>query len=190
MHDSITREELIREVGERLDADPELVTRRIAAAGRGGGRRPAPAAAEAGEAPAPVAPARPLSSRERREQALLAMCVAAPPEGRDFLDRLADEHFSSEVAARARRWLREHLDEPTRGISHDDEPLLAYVTRVTMLAEREPATPEAMELSFLELELARVDDQIQAAEGNGGEPPVDLQRHRAELSDRIARAHS
>ena len=94
------------------------------------------------------------------------------------------------MAARARVWLAEHLDQPTRGLSHDDEDLLAYVTRVAMLAEREPATPEAMELNFLELELARIDDQIQAAEGNGGEPPVELQRHRAELTDRISRAHS
>ena len=37
MPDSITREELMREVADRLDADPGLVARRIAAAGRGRG---------------------------------------------------------------------------------------------------------------------------------------------------------
>ena len=59
-----------------------------------------------------------------------------------------------------------------------------------MRAEREPASAEAMELSFLELERAQVDDQIAAAEANGGEPPVELQRRRAELTERIARAQS
>jgi hypothetical protein len=59
-----------------------------------------------------------------------------------------------------------------------------------MYSEREPASAEAMELNFLELEKARVDDQIAAAEANGGEPPVELQRQRAELTERIARAHS
>ena len=39
MPDSITREELMREVADRLDADPGLVARRTATAGRGGGGR-------------------------------------------------------------------------------------------------------------------------------------------------------
>ena len=38
MPDSITREELMREVADRLDADPGLVARRIAAAGTAAGR--------------------------------------------------------------------------------------------------------------------------------------------------------
>ncbi len=41
MPDSITREELTREVGDRLDADPGLVGRRIAAVGAGAGRESA-----------------------------------------------------------------------------------------------------------------------------------------------------
>ena len=47
-----------------------------------------------------------------------------------------------------------------------------------------------MELSFLELERAKVDDEIAAAATNGGPPPVELQRRRAELTERIARAQS
>jgi hypothetical protein len=58
-----------------------------------------------------------------------------------------------------------------------------------MRSEREPASSEAMELSFLELERAKVDDEIAAAETNGA-PPVDLQRRRAELTERIARTQS
>jgi DNA primase len=183
MPDSITREELIREVGERLGADPGLVTRRIASSGR-------PARSAPAVAVAPQEPERPLSARELREEGLLALIVGSPGDGRDWLDKLQDDHFSTPTAVRAFHWIREHLEEPTRGLSHDDDALLSYVTKVTMLAEREPATPEAMELSYLELELARLDDRIQAAEGNGREPPVELQRNRAALTERIARAHS
>ena len=118
------------------------------------------------------------------------MCVGAPTEGREFLDRLTDEHFSSPTAARARTWLRDHLDDPMRGLSRDDEALVAYVTRVVMRAEREPAGAEAMELNYLWLELGRLDDRISAARADAGTPPVDLQRHRAELTERIARTSS
>ena len=59
-----------------------------------------------------------------------------------------------------------------------------------MRAEEEPASAEAMELSLLELEVAKLDDEIAAAATNGGAPPVELQRRRAELTERIARAQS
>ena len=190
MPDSITREELIREVGEPA--------RRRSGTGRRAGSRGA--RRDAGRRTAGPASAR---QRPHRRRAASAERPRAPRAGAaGDVRRLARRRSRVPRAARAtstsprrprpraRSWLRDHLEEPTRGLSHDDEELLAYVTRVTMLAEREPATPEAMELSFLELELARIDDQIQAAEGNGGEPPVELQRHRAELTERIARAHS
>ena len=171
MGDSITREELMREVADRLDADPGLVARRAAAAtGRGGGAARAPARAPAesetedpgSEEPAPAA--RPLSARERRELGLLAMCVRLPAEGSGVLERLTDEHFASPTAARARAWLRDHLEDPMTGLPREDEDLVAYVTQVVMRSEREPASAEAMELSFLELERAKVDDEIAAAE--------------------------
>jgi DNA primase len=184
MPDSITREELMREVADGLAADPGLVARRVAAAGRGA---PVRGADDAPPGPAAEPPApRAVSSRERREEALLEMCVAAPQLGRDHLERLGDEHFSSPLAARARRWLVDHLDAPMEGLSRDDEELWTYVTRVVMRSEREPASPDAMDLGALELELTRVDDELAAAAANGGDPPVELQRRRGELKERIA----
>ena len=118
------------------------------------------------------------------------MCVRLPAEGAEVLDRLTDGHLSSPVAVRARSWLRGHLEHPTQGLPRDDEELVAYVTQVVMQAEREPASSEAMELSFLELERAKIDDEIAAAEANGGPPPVEMQRRRAELTELIARAQS
>ncbi len=189
MPDSISREELMREVGDRLAADPGLVARRAATAGTR--RRPskprADDAAPASEDPA-VAAVRPrvLNARELRESALLGMCVRLPAEGEDYIAKLTDAHFSRPIAARARRWLRDHLEDPMDGLDRTDEELFAYITDVKMRAEEEPASGSAMELSFLELERARVDDKIAVAES----PPVELQRERARLTERIARAES
>ncbi len=174
MPDSISREELMREVADRLDADPGLVARRIADAGRGPRRSPR-VDEDPGPQPTPAADEerapRSLSSRERREVALLAMCVRLPAEGRDVLERLSDQHLSSPVAARGRAWLRDHLDRPTDGLPRDDEALVAYVTQVVMQAEREPASSDAMELSFLELERARLDDELAAVASADGRRP-------------------
>jgi hypothetical protein len=129
---------------------------------------------------------RALSARERREQALLAMCIASPAEGREVLERLTAEHLSSPVVARARDWLVEHLDEPMRGLPREDEELVSLITQLVMRAEREPGGREAMELNLLQLEQALIEGRIEVARKGGGDPPVELQRRRAELAERIA----
>ena len=186
MPDSISREELVREVGDRLNADPALVWRRVRAGERGGAPTLEHAAKPQDGAAVASAPPKPLSGRERRERALLAMCVASPVEGREMLERLTPDYFSSAVSVRARDWLMGHLGEPMSGLPRDDEELVSLVTHIVMLAEREPATREAMELSFLQLEQAMVERRIETAKKEGDEPAVDLQRRRAELAERIA----
>ncbi len=114
------------------------------------------------------------------------MSIREPSLGRDFLARLSDEHLSSAAMRRTRAWLGEHLDDPLRGLPRDDDELLQIVTDLKMSAEREPASREAMELNFLELDLRLVEDRIAVAERAGGPPPVELQRQRAELTDRIS----
>jgi DNA primase len=189
MRESISRNELARLVGDRLDADPELVMRRVVGEAQ---RGPAPGAGvgtkpdEGRPAAARATPPRPLSARERREQALLAMCIASPGEGRELLERLTAEHLSSPAVARARDWLAEHLDEPMRGLPREDEELVSLITQLVMRAEREPGGREAMELNLLQLEQTLLEGRIQAARKGGGDPPVELQRRRAELAERIA----
>jgi DNA primase len=190
MADSITRDELVREVGERLDADPSLVSRRLAGAERG---RAATPADEGGEEPVvKQAPAEPrvLSKHELYEQGLLALCVASPADGREYLERLRDEHLSSPVMRRVRDWLRGHLEHPAEDLPRDDADLADAVTQLVVRAQREPASPEAMELSFLLLERIAVERRIAAAQGNGGQALVDLQKRRAELSEKIAHHES
>ena len=56
-----------------------------------------------------------LTSRERRERALLAMCIALPEEGREYLGRLTDAHLSP-TGLRAAAWLREHPEDPASNL--------------------------------------------------------------------------
>jgi hypothetical protein len=43
-----------------------------------------------------------------------------------------------------------------------------------------------MELNLLQLEQALIEGRIEVARKGGGDPPVELQRRRAELAERIA----
>jgi DNA primase len=185
MGETITRDELEREVADRLDADPALIRRRVASGPRP--KQEAPSAALAApSAPLKVAPPLPISSRERRERALLAMCVKDPEIGREFIAKLTPEHLSSPLIERARGWLAEHLDDPLRGLQDDDE-LASVMADIKLKSEIEPASREAMELNFLELELGAVDKRMAAAEEKGGSQLVELQRQRAGVAERIAR---
>ena len=111
-----------------------------------------------------------MSARERTERALLAMCIAAPAEGREFIGRLTPEHLSSPLVARARDWLAEHLDDPLEGLPREDEELVSLVTQLVMSAEREPGGREAMELNFLQLEQAAIEGRIDGGAARGGRP--------------------
>jgi hypothetical protein len=169
-----------------LDTDAGLVTRRVEREGAGG----RPGAARPGEpqgAKRRRGPERPLSARERRERALIAMCIGSPEAGRELLDRLTPEHMSSPLAGRALEWTRGHLEDPMAGLPREDEELVSLVTQLVMQSRREPGSRDAMELNFLQLEQAMVEDRIADAQSGGGDPPVDLQRRRNDLAERIAR---
>jgi DNA primase len=192
MPDSITREDLMREVADRLSADPSLVGRKVA--GGGQPERPrlrpvdgAKAAAPAEKSSDPAPERRPLSSREQRERALLQMCIAMPSEGREFLEKLTPAHLSSPLMLRTRDWLEAHLDDPTANLPREDEDLTLMVTGLAARSDREPASHEAMDMNFQQLELAKLEHEIEDASRDGGSVLVDLQRRRGELTERIAR---
>jgi DNA primase len=185
MGEVVGRDELIREVADRLDTDPSLVSERV----RSAPKESPPAAGGNGAkgSPAQVAP---LTPRETRERALLAMCIADPKTGRSFIDRLSDEHVS-ESGAPALRWLREHLDDPMAGLPREDEELTALITELVMSSERVPALEGAMQLNLDLLEQQRLEDSISAAQEAGDyEAGARLSRERAQLTDRIAYAET
>ena len=186
--ESASRDELVRRVAERLDFEPAMVMGRVVAAtpASGGPERSAPAASAGGQAQPPRRPVE-LTSRERRERALLAMCIALPEEGRDYLGRLSEAHLSPS-GARAAAWLREHPGDPASNLPQDDE-LSGLMTELVMLSRSEPASPEAMQLNFLLLEQRRLEDEIAAAaERDDYQHRATLSRERAALVERIAHA--
>jgi DNA primase len=187
MGESVSRDDLVRKVAERLDLEPAMVMGRVVAS------QPTAGGTSQAQVPRPSASASPrrrntgeLTSRERRERALLAMCIAMPKEGREYLGRLSDDHLSAS-GVRLLAWLRDHLDDPASDLPHDDE-LAGLVTELVMLARDEPASPGAMELNFLLLEQRRIEAEIAAAgERDDYERRATLSRERAALVERIAR---
>jgi len=187
--ESASRDELVRRVAERLDLEPAMVMGRVVAAtpASGGPERSAPASAPGRQAPPPRRAAE-LTSRERRERALLAMCIALPEEGKDYLERLTEAHLSPS-GTRAVAWLREHPGDPASNLPHDDDELSGLLTELVMLSRSEPASADAMQLNFLLLEQRRLEDEIAAAaERDDYQHRATLSRERAALVERIAHA--
>ncbi|HEX5990420.1 MAG TPA: DNA primase [Solirubrobacterales bacterium] len=186
MGETAGREDLIRRVAERLDLDPAMVMGRVVAATPASGGREQASTASPG--PQPARPQRPaeLTSRERRERALLAMCIALPSEGREYLARLTDAHLSP-TGMRVAAWLREHLEDPASDLPHEDGELAGLISELVIMSREEPASHEAMELNYLLLEQRRLEGEIAAAGERGDyERRAALSRERAALVERIA----
>jgi DNA primase len=188
MGESASRDDLVRQVAERLDLEPAMVMGRVVAAQPlSGGPEQAQAPGGDSRTAAARPPAVELTSRERRERALLAMCVALPDEGREYLARLTEDHLSPS-GLRAAAWLREHPSDPASNLPQDGE-LSGLVTELVMLAHDQPASHEAMELNYLLLDQRRLEREITAAGERGDyEQRAALSRERAELVQRIAHA--
>jgi DNA primase len=184
--ESASRDDLVRRVAERLDLEPAMVMGRVVAAQPLSGG-PGEAAGAASRSPAPTSRrTAELTSRERRERALLAMCIALPEHGKGYLERLTGEHLSP-GGARAADWLREHPQDPASDLPRDDSELSGLIAELVILAHDEPASPEAMELNFLLLDQRRIEAEIAAAgEQNDYERRAALSRERAALVQRIA----
>jgi DNA primase len=189
MGESASRDDLVRRVAERLDLDPAMVMGRVVAATptSGGREQTAPEPRSAEQAPRRQRTAE-LTSRERRERSLLAMCIAIPNEGKGYLARLTDAHLSP-TGLRAATWLRDHPEDPASDLPHDDAELAGLIAELVITSREEPASHEAMELNFLLLEQRRLEGEIAAAGERGDyERRAALSRERAALVQKIAHA--
>ncbi|MDX6609682.1 MAG: primase [Solirubrobacterales bacterium] len=183
--ESASRDDLVRRVAERLDLEPAMVMGRVVVAQPLSGGLAESEPSNRGLAPESRQIAE-LTSRERRERALLAMCIALPDDGKEYLARLTDEHLSR-LGSRAAAWLREHLQDPASDLPREDTELAGLVTELVITAHDEPASPEAMELNYLLLEQRRIEAEIAAAgERDDYEQRAALSRERAALVQRIA----
>ncbi len=184
------REELLRIVSGRMGLR-EGVTETLLAAPAGGARagdrsapRAAPGAATAGRRI--VA----LDRREETERTFLALCIAMPDEGDAALARVdPGEHFSTELLRRAAQHLREHLRSPGADLPEDDPQFAALIADLAVRAGSETADPATLEVEELQLELARIDRQIQVARTDGQGDVSDLAVRRGEIKAAVDRAY-
>jgi DNA primase len=213
MEEGAAQSELIRKVADRLDLEPAMVTGRVVASTPATGG-PGASSADPGRAPRRDAPPgrggpsngyaqggpggeaqgqqaqRPveLTSRERQERALLAMCIALPEPGAEFLEQLGESHLSRSGQAAA-DFIRAHPVAPADHIPRENGALAALITELVMMAREQPASKESMELNFLLLDQRRLEEEIAAAGERGDyERRAQLSRERAALVERIAHA--
>ncbi len=147
---------------------------------------------------------RPLLARGDAERAFLALCVALPEEGASMLASLdVQEQFASELVRRAAEHLRAvDLREPMARAPgetpplDDDPQLKQLLAELVVEAGRAsanpavPASPTMLEAQRLQLELARVDRQIQRARGRQSGEISDLAREKASVKRDFDRAYA
>ncbi len=182
---SARRDHLVQLVADRLDVPADYVVTAVANAPR----RPAPAAQapassptygdpgpewsgdpgpeQSHAAPAPSV-AGPGSAGLEAERIFLALCLASGPSGREYLERLTPEHLSSVVLQRVRLHLVDHFDDPLADLDPEDGELAALVAGIALRAEEgEPAEAPLLRMSFLALELRRIDREIRHSRQDG-----------------------
>jgi DNA primase len=152
---SATRDDLVGFLADRLDVPAEYVTSKVSA----------PPRRVATESAAPAAV--PTDAFERRERGFLAMCLAAGPDGLEYLERVDDDHFSSDVLRRGRAHLVANFDDPLADVPSDDPPLAALITDVALREQDDD--PRTLALAFNQLERDRIERLLRRAVRDGDE---------------------
>lgn len=211
------RMELIRMASGRLAVRDSVFEQRLTAApaapaggGRGGERAPGRGGERQGQQGETAGErraggngaqgrARTLSGREDTERAFLALCIASPEEGATMLASVdIEEDFSSDLLRRAARHLAAgDLREPMaagadngQGSLDEDPELKGLIAELIVEGGRESvAKPAKLEAQRLQLELARVDRQIQRARGEHSGEVSTLAGQRAEVKRQFDRAY-
>jgi DNA primase len=156
---TVMRDQLVREIADRLDVPVMYVTSAPSP-------KPAPASRERGSSLPAGASAGEVAFRAERE--FLARCLASEELGRGYLSRPTDEQLSSDATRRAREHLAAHFDDPIAGLPEDEPALAALVTDVALTAQEQPPTPEVvLEMSILQLEKRRIEREIRRAAHEG-----------------------
>ena len=163
-----------------------------------GGMGDASAAPRANGANGSARRARALSGRDDAERAFLALCLAAPEEGAPMLAAVdVEQDFSSELLRRAARHLREvDLRQPMaaapgeQSALDEDGELKRLLAELVVEAGRDDANPTMLEAQRLQLELARVDRQIQQARGRQSGEVSELAQRKASIKLDFDRAYA
>jgi len=198
---SAMREELVRAAAGRLGLSESLVGSMLAGGATSSARRGGPSDGAADrpeghrrregggeEAGSRVRSVAPLNRREETERNFLVLCLALPEAGASALDRVrAAEQFTGALTRRAAAHIQAHLDSPGSGLSDEDSELAALLAELTVRA-REPASPAALELEELQLDLARLDHEMASARASERGDVAVLAAQRTQLKHAVDRA--
>ena len=203
--ESAMRMEMTRLVSNRLALPDRLAEKLLASSPGGEGGTPRGAGAGAGGGARAVEGAREgaqagpgggeLAGREETERAFLALCIASPQDGAEVLAGLdLEEHFSSALVRRAAARLRDGdlgdpLKDPAGGPGLESDPQLArLLAELVVAAGRERPDRAMLEVQRLQLELARLDREIQRARGRGEGEVSALAARKAEVKHEFDQA--
>jgi DNA primase len=177
---SARRDHLVQLVADRLDVPPDYVVTAVASAPR---RAAAPRAVQeptraasgdpGPDAPPPPGDAAPAATGPgaaaiEAERVFLALCLGGGATGREYLERLRPEHLSSEPLRRARDHLIANFGDPLDGLDPEDRELAALVAGIALHADQgEPTEEPLLRMSFLALDLRRIDREVRRARQDG-----------------------
>ena len=174
---SAERDEQVRRVADRLQLSEHHLTPLLQGP-RFERQAQHPRPAEAGA----------VARGERAERKFLAMCVSSGERGREYLERISDEHLSSDVLRRVRTWIIEHFDSPTVGLRSEDQVLAKTVGEIVVRASSEPVNQTGLEIGFLQLEQRKLETQIKrAADEEDLERQWELSQERSRVTATIAK---
>jgi DNA primase len=160
----MVREDLIRVAASGLSVEPAVVKNALNEA-----RAPRPAGDDQGragsDAPSrPAPPVRPISQSERAERVFLSLCLGLGDLGNQYLERSTPEHFSSDVMRAARLHFLTHTGDPLADLGESEKSLASAVMEILQLADEGEVAEQALRLSYLQLELRRVERDLRNAE--------------------------
>jgi hypothetical protein len=145
----------VRFVADRLDVDRSYVMAQDA--------RPVAQGDPAPQSRARRPVAAPLDAVARSERTFLTMCVGSEL-GKEYLERLERAHFSYEPLWRVREHLLRHWDDPLIALPDDDESFPVLIKDVVLRAENDDVSADVLRLTYLQLDLARVNRGLRTAE--------------------------
>jgi len=203
---SAMRMELTRLVSGRLELPESVIERELSSQGANSDRRDSDGGQgnnsedPSGRAVKATARRRASSSfgrREETERTFLVLCLASPQEGAQALAELdLGAHFTSDLLRRAAEHLRVGgLHEPMKGAQANengyelDRELEGVLAELIVQAGREESRPAMLQVQRLQLELARMDRQVQAARAQGSGDVSELARRRGEVKREFDRAY-
>jgi DNA primase len=188
---SALREELLAHVADVVDLPPSMVSswlpvagERLPGIGGGGQGRGATAPRRRMEEPSSLRRPGGPSPLARAERDFLAQCIAMPDDAAEILLNLDDAAFSNDPMRRVLAHVREHVHAPQDGIPDDDKMLVGAIAELVHRAADLAPSRAALHGQLANIELLRLDREIEAARSAGLGGVAGLRARRDILKER------